>query len=366
VLFALLSTLWSVYPELTLYKSLEFFTTLVLLVAIVYSERSPSTYRGVFDLTWALCGCLLISVWLGAVLWPEQAFEESGGLLGVQLSGVLPVISANGVGETSALLALVCASRLGSGRLGMTSTRSLLWLVFVVSVGTLVLSQTRTAWVGFMVGLVFVVAFSGRTAALALFTLIIAGIGWAAGLGHLAFSYFLRGQSPAVLGALSGRFDWWQAAWGQFLTQPLTGYGAYAGGRFAVLSEIGQANVTSLHSTYLEVLVGTGLLGFAPLLAALFATWWILLRALKGTRLPAPARQLTVEAVAVLALVTVRSFFAAHLVWHHFLTLVFLILVGHAEILRQLPRSALVQVPRTRTTMVEPKGSLSVSQNVSG
>ena len=126
--------------------------------------------------------------------------------------------------------------------------------------------------------------------------------------------------------------DWWGFAWHQFSQHPFTGLGAYAAGKFAVLGNL-KVNASTLHSDYMEVLVGTGFWGMVPLLLAIIGTWWLLLRYVRDLKLPAFERQLAFEAACILAVGTVRSFFDTEFIWHA--PLLFLVILGYAELLRR-------------------------------
>ena len=78
-----------------------------------------------------------------------------------------------------------------------------------------------------------------------------------AGPSGVVLNFMERGQNPEELESFTGRTEWWHLAWTQFLSRPLTGLGAYAGGKFGVLSKSGFGDTPQLHSDYLETLVGT-------------------------------------------------------------------------------------------------------------
>ena len=79
--------------------------------------------------------------------------------------------------------------------------------------------------------------------------------------------------------------------------------------------------------------MGTGWWGLVPVLLALLGAWWILVQALRKLPLASLEYQLALEAAGLLAIVTVRSFFTSHLIWHP--SLVFLLVLGYAEFLRR-------------------------------
>lgn len=110
-IIAVLSTLWSIYPMWTFYKSLEYLIDVALIAAIIISARSIQDFKVFFDWTWLLMGLLLASAWLGILIWPDIALRKGVGILGIQLAGVIPALETNGVGELGAILGIVAFNR---------------------------------------------------------------------------------------------------------------------------------------------------------------------------------------------------------------------------------------------------------------
>lgn len=334
-LVELASTAWSVFPAWTFYKSCEYLLDICLLAAILATVRSLKSYRDLFNWTWLLYGMLLASVWLGVVLWPEQALFGKGfkiGILGARLNGVLPALGANAVGTYAAILALIALCRL-LPIAGSRTDRVWYILLFVASMVTMVFSQTRSAIAGFMFGVFLMLLFSKRLGLSAFLTFVVAPILVLSSLGGLIWSFLERGQSTQQLETLSSRVDWWSFAWHKFLQRPLVGYGAYAAGRFAVLAKHGFGETSTMHSDYLEMIVGTGIWGLLPFLVLLVGIWWFLTRYLRHSTIMAESQQLAYEAIAVLGLLTFRSIFMTMLTWHP--PLDFLVILGYAEFLRR-------------------------------
>lgn len=327
----LISTVWSVYPTWTIYKSMEYLVDLSVLAAIVVAAQSTESFKSLFDWTYLLLGALLALVWVEAIAMPTKSFQHVPGLLPVRIFGVLPALHPNTIGEFGAILAIVALVRLWLRPLS-PSERLWYWLVLMASFITLIISQTRSALGGFLFGLALLVLFSGRTM-LRMGILVFGALLPLTGLAQLLWIFILRGQGPKLFESLSGRMGWWQFGWHEFLKQAWTGYGAYAGARFVVLSQMGWLNTSTIHNTYLEVLLGTGFWGLVPVLLALLGTWWMLMRFLKRSFVDGTDRALIVEALAVLSVVSVRSVFMTSLIWHPSLT--FLMVVGYAEYLRR-------------------------------
>ncbi len=344
------STAWSVFPSWTLYKSWEYLVDIALLAAILETLDSMDEYRDFFNWTWALYGFLLLSVWLGVVLWPQEALHgetlQSGALLGIRLDGVMPSLSSNDVGTFAAILALLSLARLFPASEERFS-KSWYAILLVGSLVTMVLAQTRTAFAGFLFGGFFILLFSKRGKLGAFVTFVVAPIVLLATMGGLIWSFLERGQTEEQLASLSSRADWWSFAWQTFLERPLTGFGAYAAGRFAVLARLGLGETSTMHSDFLETLVGTSIWGLIPFVVALAATWWLLWRCVRDSAADPLDRQLAYEGLAILGLLTFRSVFMTMLTWHP--PLHFLAILGYVEFLRRRRRAA-IQLSRRHVT----------------
>jgi len=346
-LVSLVSAFWSVQPTWTVYKSAEYLLDVMVLTAVLATVESTETYEKFFNWTLILCGIELLWTWFGAVLWPEEALHST---YPERLVGVFPIQSANAIGASGAILAVVAFSRL-LPLAGCKFKRSWNVLLFAFGVASMVACKTRAALAGFLVGILLVLAFSRRARivafasavlGLAVYTVSLAfnaavqpDVLWdrIASPGGAILSFLERGQSQDQLESLTGRTEWWHFAWQQFMEHPWTGLGAYAGGKFGVLFKNGFGDTPQLHSDYLETLVGTSFWGLIPLLIALFGTWWLLVRFVRSPALRPFERQLTLEAIGVLGVITVRSFVNVELIWHA--PQFFLVVLGYAELLRR-------------------------------
>lgn len=339
-LVCLASTAWSVFPPWTLYKSLEYLVDIALLAAVLETLDSVDEFRDLFNWTWALYGLLLLSVWMGAVIWPKEALYSTnfqGGTLGLRLQGVMPALSANDVGTFAAIIGLLALARL----LPIAEERyNKPWYALLLLAGlvTMVCSQTRTAIAGFVLGALLIMIFTRRKGIGAMLTFVAAPVIGIVVAGGLIWSYLARGQTDQQLSTLSSRAQWWSFAWQTFLEHPLTGFGDYAAGRFAVLAKLGLGDTSTMHSDYLEITVGTSIWGMVPFLVALLVTWWLLLRYVRDSSSDVQQRQLAFEALAILALLTFRSVFMTMLTWHP--PLHFLAVMGYGEFLRRRQNAA--------------------------
>lgn len=329
-LVALISTLWSVYPLWTLYKSLEYTIDLALLAAILFSIKSIDGFKVLFDWTWVLIGMLAASAWIGVLIWPDDALRRDVGILGIQLSGVLPALETNAVGELGAILGIVALNRF----MFLKDKRFYL-VIFLVGMVTMILAQSRSPITGFFVAVSMMLFASRRIGPFALTVMLMFMLLSFTGIADTFWEYFLRGQNREQFSSLSGRTHGWALGWELFKINPLQGFGAYAGGRFAVLAEVGGNMSTgqwsSILNTWLEILIGVGLFGSVFVATAFLRTWKNLLEATLSCKTGTLLHCLVVEAIGILALVSVRSMFTTNIFWHP--PLVFFLVLGYGEFL---------------------------------
>lgn len=101
----------------------------------------------------------------------------------------------------------------------------------------------------------------------------------------------------------------------------------------AVMAKIGMGETSTMHSDYLEMIVGTGIWGIILFLLALLGTWWFLTRYLQHSTVMSVEQQLAYESLVVLGLLSLRSIFMTMLTWHP--PLHYLAILGYAEFLRR-------------------------------
>jgi len=170
-------------------------------------------------------------------------------------------------------------------------------------------------------------------------------------LGSFSYKWLQRGQGEEAFTELSGRLEWWQAAWVHFLEHPITGMGAYAGGKFVVMKSLG-VNASSTHSDYIELLVGSGIIGTGLFAVAIIWTTALLFKYSRDKSLSLPEQQLSLEAFGVLIVLVVHSFFNVELIWHA--PLFFLIVLGWAELLRRKKKRQAEMAFRRQTASARP------------
>jgi O-antigen ligase len=322
-----LSSIWSVYASWTLYKSLEFLLDVSVFAFIVAKVKSVDAFRNVLNWVWAVYGLELVWTWIGAAIWRSEALDELG-----RLSGVWPVVASNSIGVSGAVISVVALARF-LARGGKRADRIAYGLLFCFGFISLVASQTRNSLAGFIVGAFLVLLYERRmwigavAAALAVPAVLLTS------LGPKLWDFLLRSQTETQVADLSGRTVWWKIAWDLVMQHPLTGLGAYAAGKFAILGKLGIGEASQIHSDWLEVMVGTSFWGLIPFVAAFLGCWWIIGRSYWDRSLTTGEHQLSAEILGVLGIISVRSFLNVELSWHA--PFLYLAVVAYAEFLRR-------------------------------
>jgi len=324
----ILSSVWSVYPAWTFYKSWEYLVDVGTLAAILVTVQSTEDYATLMNWTWAILSMELIWTWAQGFIFRKDAWDEMG-----RLQSVIPMGSANAMAGVAAMIAIIALSRLLPIEPRQRSARAFYVAVFLLGLSCLLVAKTRNALAGFVFGVCLLFLFSRRIRSAAIVAATTALLMAVSSLQGPVYDYLTRGQSTEAMESLTGRMDWWTFAWEQFRHHPVTGLGAYAGGKFAVLSKIGWEEASSLHSDYIETIVGSGLGGLLPLLAALVGTWWFLVRFVRDSSLSAMERQFAYECIGVLGVITIHSFFNVEMTWQA--PIPYLLVVGFAEFLRR-------------------------------
>jgi O-antigen ligase len=308
-LVCILSSIWSFNPPWTLYKSCEYLVDISLLATILATVHSTEAFESLMDWTWVICGLLVVVAWLEAPIWPNEALEGAGGYMGgplqYRLSGVYPGQGFNMLGTYGAILATIAICRLLPAP-GRKFDRAWYVMLFVLGAVTMVFAQTRSAIGGFVVGAILAFILTKRIRLGVTLGVASAGVLAFTGASHTILDFLQRGQSQEQIASLSGRLEWWGVAWEAFKQHPLTGYGAFTSG-MSVFPKLGVKEITPLHSDYVETLVGIGIWGPLLIIIGLLGTWWILVRYNSRFSPTSLERQLAVEAIAVLGVLTVRT-----------------------------------------------------------
>ncbi|MGI9533426.1 MAG: O-antigen ligase family protein [Thermodesulfobacteriota bacterium] len=329
-IIGIISTLWSVYPEWTLYKSTEYLIDVALIAAIVVAAKSINDFKTYFDLTWLLIGLLMLSAWIGLIIWPGL-YRYDVGMIGLQLGGVIPAMETNKVGELGAILAIVALNRFL-----FLKDKKFYFIIFLVSIVTLIFSQSRSPITGFLVAVPIMLFAAKKIGPVVLASMMVFSVLLLTGIIDTFVQFFMRGQDPEYFANLSGRTVMWARGVEVLKESPLVGFGAYAGSRFAVLVKLGIYDGSSILNTWLEILLGVGIIGAIFVVTAFFRTWFVIVKSALRSNTGSLTHCLAVEAIGVFALISVRSIFTTVIIWHP--PIIFLLVVAYSEYLHRFLR----------------------------
>jgi O-antigen ligase len=261
----------SVDPLLTTFRSLEV-AAAVVVVAGAYRRYGQMAVARIERLLYAMTVALVVSVWVGVVAARSKALVPTPtSPLPSQIQGVYPMIASNGVGTLGVILALWSLARLVSTSPRERMGRPAALALTALGVATLLAAQYRTGYAAFAAGAALLLALRGRktlAAAIGLFAAVAMYWGLAT-VGTSTEPLLLRGDTPERASQLSGRLDMWHAAIPFWRESPIFGRGLLTSTRLEVLPSIGLQNTATIHGTWIETLVGTGVVGTALLAAAL-------------------------------------------------------------------------------------------------
>jgi O-antigen ligase len=259
----IVSGFYSSFPSFSLYKgTLVVLSTCFCLIVLSYKPQYAQVEKFV-DFTYMFYALLMLSFVVGGILWPELSLEYKPGMILHMLSGFVIRVNPNTVGYIAGTVGLILVNR----GLQQLEFRSALFIVssFLVSVFVLLLAQSRTCIAGFAISAGFLLVIRRKVfhiLGLATLVGVLLLVGGLDRVTQTAEQYYKRGQSDKVFESWSGRKEAWAVSWSKFKEAPILGYGMGSGVRFGDVSR--GLKGSHLHSSYFEVLLDSGLLGFFP------------------------------------------------------------------------------------------------------
>lgn len=248
----------AVSVSLVLFKWTELVTFVVVWLALTRAFPDDTTvplrHVGI------AVGLELTAVLVGIVLFPAQAVLPTGGIVPFQLKGHLPQVSANEVGT---LGLVVVAFGLGRERVNAG--------LVALGVAVVLAAQYRTGYVALLAMVVVVLVLRRHVAARGLLVVLAIVVPIAAQTRVVEQAWLRNETSAATLTTLTGRTIWWGEAIDVAERSPVVGIGLSSGVRFEVLQARFNGFTSTIHSTWVEAYVGTGLVGVSLLAAALLA-----------------------------------------------------------------------------------------------
>lgn len=259
---ALISTVFSAASLVTAAKVGELTAGLAPILAIALGPRPGDRLRNTVTLVISLVAAMLAVAAVGFVALPSsfKFLQPRPGFV-IDETLVAPFAHNNTLSALGAIVAVFAVAKLLT-----SSEHRRLWMVAaVVGALNIVLSAGRQGVLMVLVGLAIVLWSTRRALLLGLLGPAAVGV-WVA-YQDLLLESFSRGR-PQQLTTFTGRLVWWEVAVEAWSAHPWTGWGYAAGGRFVALASIGRSS-SSVHSGYVEALVGVGILGLAGLVYAL-------------------------------------------------------------------------------------------------
>jgi O-antigen ligase len=267
-------------PFITAFRAIELMAVVVVLAGACQKAGVDAVKRIQGVLYWFTVG-MIASAWVGVLVAPSYAvhrvsvrFNDISTPLPWQIAGVFPTISANLLGALGVLLAFWSIGRLLSDddpiRPFIAKALAALGII------TLIAAQYRTGYVAAL-GATAVLLFMRKRIGIAAFLGTVAIVALLAGLlpTDRVQDFVLRGQDAENTSAitLSGRLVWWRAALDVWRESPILGSGLLTATRFEVFTSLGRETGSSIHGTWVEALVGTGIVGTLMLFSFAVACW---------------------------------------------------------------------------------------------
>ena len=314
---AMWSASYSVSPLISLWKGFEVFVLVLVGIYIASELKQWEDLRWLNNILMLLMLFFVLSALLGVVLAPGEAFAKLELSSAIVVRGLAPPLNSNSLTQFSALLVVMAlAFALNAdknrGKLGI-------WVVILLAGAVMLLGHSRTSIFSGILAAGGVLYF-GRHRFIAL--LAAAGGVIALTLTEVVLQYIYRGQSQEVFISMSGRTYFWELIWKVFIDSPILGHGFYAAQRTLM-------SVSSVDNTYLEVLLGIGLVGLvAFVIPIIIVAVQLLLSIPKKTR-PKREKMLWLQLMGLFVLLFVRSLTGPSFqVMHPNLVMFMMLLIG--------------------------------------
>ncbi|MDD3905691.1 MAG: O-antigen ligase family protein [Candidatus Omnitrophica bacterium] len=344
VIVAAVSSLYSSYPMLTLWKSFELFLDISVVAMLLSQAQCLSNIKCLMNINWLLLTIMMLMVWIGWALFPQLATTHSGGIIKTQLGGFM--LASNGVGGIASIVAIISFSRMlstknaGSGRV--------YFIVLLFALVTMVLAQSRTHFVAFPIAVVIVLFLQKKIkvitfASCVCFVMMIVFLAKKDTISWYLVEFFRRGQSENVLFSLTGRIFMWKRALSLIAERIFLGYGFGVGSRITFMTAYG-GDFTWIHNAWIEVLLNVGLIGLIPFMIAFVRIWEALISSLSLKVFILRREELNpflIELIGVMTVISIESLTGSGIgAWHTYLILVYISILAFANLLRR-ERSAI-------------------------
>lgn len=280
-------------PLLSLFKASQLLVFAALAWASIGYVGRGSRPRFLLEVVYVLLTAILVSTALGGIFAVEGAYRTlyvgGGGLFGVTLYSVFPHLHPNGLGLLAAIMILVGIRR--AMEPARFRQRFFYFALATLAFSVMFAAQSRTALIALVLGLMLLAVTVRRFRAM--FWAIVAGAvivglysvlsGGGAGIEDDVVAYLKRGQEEKQITSMSGRTRLWEIGERMFMDRPLLGHGFQTGARFAG-TPYGLAVGSNMHNAHLQVLVDSGLAGYAVWLLFSAGIAWRCFKTLRRAR----------------------------------------------------------------------------------
>lgn len=308
VCLCIASVSWSLEPLQSLWKAFEL---VVAVLMVAQLDRAHGWPQGRAE---RLCGALLYLVFslcvlsiVGGMLAPERAWSDWGwaGIGSRSMSGVVPSVNANFLGQLGGTIAAVAVLRLAMLR----QLRAGELLLLAVGSATLLLAYSRTSIIA--APLIVLLALWALRRVNLLATCALLALATGPLLLEPMLVFLSRGQDAAIFASMSGRTSMWEAALQSFGDSPVLGNGFFVGQKHVAWGDDG-ALLSTTDSTYVETLVNLGFCGLVLVLTFALWTCWLAWSAIRRSRAaPMPVRLSAMQLFVLVAFAIARSLTAA-------------------------------------------------------
>ncbi|MFK7780480.1 MAG: O-antigen ligase family protein [Candidatus Gracilibacteria bacterium] len=322
VIGSLLTSNWLVY---SLYKLLE---VVAVLMTINYfwdlSYNNKKILKNIYELTIKFYKLLIIVSLLGAIIYPKIAIRPPSlyqeAYLPFQLFGSIIAINANSLGMIGAVVFYISFISFSKEKTGV----GLLWLI--LSLIIVIFAQSRTSVIGLILVISLFLFIHSNTNIIKKILIIMMSIFVFSMSINTLVSYLERGYSVKHMEKLSGRSQWWEYAWNYFNHSDI--YYQLFGGGFGeasreILAKMGHPDASTLHSDYMDSLVGSGYIGFSFFVLMNLSVIFMLLKNFAIIKKDFFLLELT----GVIVLLLIRSFTGPTLVTNNFFLILYFILI---------------------------------------
>jgi len=279
-LIAMASASYSLYPLLSFYKGFE---VAVFVILGLYIGNSLFSWMDVQDIINILLFWLwyyVVSALIGGIVAPSMSWvlREGGGPLSNVLTGVIPDINANTLTQVSGIVS--CCLLAFVFHVSKMSQKIVFMLMFFVAILCAILSHSRTSLLAILICILFIMIMYKKKNLLLIIGVLSGPLFLFFALSDVIIAYFMRGQTMDELSSLSGRMYFWPLVLTWVYKSPFIGHGFYSSQKFLL-------GTSTVDNTYLEVLLGIGIVGLSVFCVAVLAILINLWRARPWRQLPA-------------------------------------------------------------------------------